>query len=205
MLYARHHLSRTVLLLLAALCACGRDEGERLGDTPPPDDVATDTTPADTNNVSALNDTDNTPDTAGWTAGLTAKPGSEMATLTAVRTASHDEFERIVFAFGPGPLPGFKVEYIDRPVRACGSGDVVELPGDAWLSIRLEPAQAHTDEGKPTVADRSRVLNYENLKALKLICDFEGQVEWVAAASMPQRYRTLELKAPLRLVVDVRK
>lgn len=198
MLYARHHLSWPVMMLTAALCACDRDEGDRLGDTPPAEVVA-ESASADTENVSALNN----PDTAGWTAGLTVKPGSEMATLLEVRTASHEGYERIVFSFGGGPLPGFRVEYIDQPVRACGSGDVVDLPGDAWLSIRLEPAQAHTEEGRPTVAERSRVLDYENLKALRMICDFEGQVEWVAAASAPQRYRTLELKAPVRLVVDV--
>jgi hypothetical protein len=201
MLSARLHLSRTVLLLLAALCACTADrEGEDRGDTPP-NDAAAESASANGKNVSALNK----PDTAGWTAGLTAKPGSEMVTLLEVRTAAHDEFERIVFAFGPGPMPGYRVEYVDRPVRQCGSGEVVDLPGDAWLSIRLEPAQAHTEEGKPTVVERSRVLALENLKALKMICDFEGQVEWVAAASSPQSYRTLELKEPSRLVVDVRK
>ena len=200
MLYARHHLFWPVMMLVAALCACARDEGDRSGDTPP-DEMAAESTSADTENVSALNN----PDTAGWTAGLTAKPGTEMATLLEVRTATHEDYERIVFSFGGGPLPGFKVEYIDKPVRACGSGEVVELPGDAWLSIRLEPAQAHTEQGQPTVAERSRVLNYDNLKGLRMICDFEGHVEWVAAASSPQRYRTLELKAPVRLVVDVRK
>ena len=197
--YARLFLSRTVLLLLTALCACGRQEGE--DDTPPPDGVVASSDSANTNNVSALNN----PDTAGWTAGLTAKPGSEMATLLDVRTAAHPEYERIVFGFGEGVVPGFRLEYIDRPVRACGSGDVVELPGDAWLSIRLEPAQAHTEEGRATIADRARVLDYENMKALRMICDFEGQVEWVVAASAPQRYRTLELKAPNRLVVDIKK
>jgi hypothetical protein len=159
MLSARLHLSRTVLLLLAALCACTADrEGEDRGDTPP-NDAAAESTSANGKNVSALNK----PDTAGWTAGLTAKPGSEMVTLLEVRTAAHDEFERIVFAFGPGPMPGYRVEYVDRPVRQCGSGEVVDLPGDAWLSIRLEPAQAHTEEGKPTVVERSRVLALENL------------------------------------------
>ena len=202
MLYARLNLSPTVFILLTALCACGREsEEERLGDTPPPDGTAAQSIAADRENVSALNN----PDTAAWTAGLSAKAGSEMATLLEVRTASHDGFERIVFAFGDGPMPGYRVEYVDRPVRACGSGEVVELPGDAWLSIVLEPAQAHTEEGKPTVAERSRSLAYENIKALKLICDFEGQVGWVVAASAPQRYRTLELKEPVRLVVDVRK
>lgn len=163
--------------------------------------MAADTPPATIENASVLSN----PDTAGWTAGLTAKPGAGMTTLRAVRTAAHADYERIVFAFGPDTMPGFKVEYIDRPVRQCGSGDVVELPGDAWLSIRLEPSQAHTEEGSPTIQERARTLNYENLKALRLICDFEGVVEWVAAVASPNAYRTLELKTPSRLVIDIRK
>lgn len=176
--------------------ACGRDE-----EGGQPETAAADTSSTIVNNASVLNN----PDTAGWTAGLTAKPGTGMATLLEVRTASHEPYERIVFAFGPEQMPGFKVEYIDRPVRQCGSGDVVELPGDAWLSIRLEPAQAHTEQGAPTVTERARTLNYDVIKALRMICDFEGQVEWVAAVASPNQYRTLELRDPLRLVIDVRK
>lgn len=199
MLFARIHLSLGVLLL-TALGACAGDREEVNPADTPPEESTTVAEPDDTNNVSVLNN----PDTAAWTAGLTAKGGSEMVTLTAVRTARHDEFERIVLAFEP-QLPGYQIQYVDRPVRQCGSGDVVELPGDGWLSIRLEPAQAHTDEGAPTVAERSRTPNYENLKALKLICDFEGQVEWVAAVVAPNQYRTLELREPARLVIDVKK
>jgi hypothetical protein len=195
MLYARI-TPLMFVLLLTALNACERDEeGGRSAAQ------AADSTPANSNNVSALSN----PDTAGWTAGLTAKPGDSMTTVLEVRTATHEAYERIVFGFGPERIPGFKVEYVDRPVRQCGSGDVVPLPGDAWLSIQLEPAQAHTDEGKPTIAERSRALNYPNLKMLKLICDFEGQVEWIAAVASPNQYRTLELREPARLVVDIRK
>jgi hypothetical protein len=199
MLYARSLLSVIALLSVCGLAACARDEAG-----PPRQDLpaaAADTSPAEDNNASALRN----PDTAAWTAGLTVKPGSEMTTLTEVRSAVHDEFERIVFAFGPGPTPGYKVEYIDRPVRQCGSGDVVELPGDAWISVRFEPSQAHTEEGAPTIAERSRALNYQNIKALRMICDFEGQVEWVVAVASPNRYRTLELRGPERLVLDVKK
>jgi hypothetical protein len=195
MLDARFFLSMSVLLLTAGF-ACARDEeGERSAT------LAADSAPANTNNVSALNN----PDTAGWTAGLTAKPGDSMSTLTDVRTAIHDDYERIVFGFGPEGISGYKLEYVDRPVRQCGSGDVVPLPGDAWLSIQLEPAQAHTEEGKPTIAERARTLNYPNMKALRLICDFEGIVEWIVAVSSPNQYRTLELREPPRLVVDIRK
>ncbi len=194
-IYARSYLSLKVVLVVA-ICACAREEGDR-----PAAALPADTPPANTNNVSALNN----PDTAGWTAGLTAKPGDSMATLLDVRTATHDAYERIVFGFGPESLPGFKVEYIDRPVTQCGSGNVVELPGDAWLSIRLEPARAHTEAGQPTIADRSRTLNYPNIKALRLICDFEGIVEWIVAVAAPNQYRTLELREPARLVIDIRK
>jgi hypothetical protein len=201
MLYARLLLSVNTLLVAIGLAACARDEeGGRLAA-----DAAVagaDTSPDTLQNASVLNN----PDTAGWTAGLTAKVGSGgMTILEAVRTATHDEYERIVFAFAPGSLPGYKVEYIDRPIRQCGSGEVVDMPGDAWLSIRMEPAQAHTDAGAPTIADRARTLNYENMKALKMICDFEGQVEWVAAVAAPNQYRTLELKEPPRLVIDIKK
>ena len=135
---------------------------------------------------------------------MTAKPGGAVATLAAVRTASHDGYERIVLEFKDS-IPSYRIEYLDPPVQQCGSGEVVAMPGEAWLSIRLEPANAHTEEGQPTVADRNRTLSYDNLKALRLICDFEAQVEWVAATAATQPYRTLELRAPARLVVDIRK
>lgn len=200
MLTARSYpSSKVVLLLITALCACARADEEARA--PGAATIAVDTVAANTNNVSVLSN----PDTAGWTAGLTAKPGDSMATLLEVRTARHDEFERIVFVFGPEGIPGFKVEYVDRPVRQCGSGEVVDLPGDAWLLVRLEPARAHTEEGKATVTQRDRALGYENMKRLKLICDFEAIVEWVAAVGYPGKYRTLELRDPARLVIDVRK
>lgn len=199
MLNARDHLSLKVVLLVWALSGCaGGDEGGRQNepDAGPPADSG----PVTTENASVLSN----PDTGTWTAGLTAKPGSEVATLSAVRTATHEEYERIVFEFSDR-LPGYKVEYIDRPVRQCGSGDVVELPGDAWLSVQLQPANAHTEEGKPTVAERARTLTYANMKALRLICDFEAVVEWVVAVGSPNRYRTLELREPPRLVIDIRR
>ena len=194
MLFARVHHSVSVLLLVACACARAGDEADL-----PAADAEADT-PVPTRNASVLKNLD----TAFWTSGLTAKPGSAMATLTEVRSAQHDEFERIVFTFEP-EMTGYHLEYVDRPVHQCGSGDVVELPGDAWLKVRLEPAQAHTEEGKPTIAERTRDLNYPNVKRIKLICDFEGVVEWIVAVASPNRYRTLELGDPPRLVLDVRK
>ena len=152
------------------------------------------------------------PDTASdvrnarWTADVTTtrRNVDGAATLRAVRTARHTGYDRIVFDFGTDPIPGYHIEYIDRPVRQCGSGDTVPLLGDAWLQVRMEPAYAHTDAGQPTIQDRARVPDLPTLLELKLVCDFEAQVEWVGGVRSPAGYRVLELSAPARLVVDLR-
>ena len=126
------------------------------------------------------------------------------AILKAVRSARHANYDRVVFEFEGTQLPSFKIEYIDKPVRACGSGDVVPFAGDAWLSVRFSGANAHTDAGEATIKDRDRSPNLTVVKDLKLICDFEAEVEWVMGVVSPNRYRVLELKSPTRLAVDIR-
>ena len=188
------------MLLAGALglAGCERDQTpERPGDA----DIPFDTTPAASDEATIADP----PDTVGWTSGTLSQKGDSISVLMEVRAARHDEFERIVFQFGPGSTPGYKVEYVDRPIRQCGSGEVVAMPGDAWLMVRLEPANAHTEAGAPTVAERKQVLNYENIKELNSICDFEAVVEWVVAVARPNAFRVLELKAPARLVVDIKK
>lgn len=140
-----------------------------------------------------------------WTAGVVASDRGdlEVATLLAVRTARHPDYERIAFEFDR--LPNYKVEYIDRPVIACGSGDTVPLPGDAWLEVDLRPTNAHTEQGRPTIETRTFAPAYPNLLELRLTCDFEAQVTWVAGVRSPNRFRVTELRNPARLVVDIRR
>jgi hypothetical protein len=140
------------------------------------------------------------------TAGTTDKRNRAdgAALLSAVRAARHDGFDRLVFEFRGDELPGYHIEYIDKPVRSCGSGEVIPLSGDARLQIRFEPTNAHTDDGKPTLAFRELVSKLPTVIELKATCDFEAQVEWVAGVSSPNKYRVLELKGPTRLVVDIK-
>lgn len=139
------------------------------------------------------------------TAGITEKKSPTGGVLLKeTRSAKHGNFDRVVFEFEGAQLPSYKIEYIDKPVRACGSGDVVPFQGDAWLSVRFTGANAHTEAGEPTIKDRTRSPNHTIIKDLKLICDFEAEVEWVLGVSSPNKYRVLELKNPTRLVVDVR-
>lgn len=144
---------------------------------------------------------------AEWTAGVTRVERTYVGvgTVVATRIARHDDFERLVLELAAGDtVPGYHVEYVDRPVRQCGSGNPVELAGDAWLSVRLEPARAHTEEGQSTIGERRlRPAQPVVLEAV-LTCDFEAQVEWVLGVSSPNRYRVLELTDPARLIIDIR-
>lgn len=141
-----------------------------------------------------------------WTAGTVEKqrPNLAPAILRAIRTGRHKGFDRVVFEFRGNAVPGYKIEYVDRPIRSCGSGDVVRVAGDGWLSVRMTPAQAHTDSGRPTIAYRERRLRLPLIRELQSTCDFEGEVEWVVGVSSPNRYRVMELSNPRRLVIDIK-
>ncbi len=142
-----------------------------------------------------------------WTADVTrvTRPASGAdEVLHAVRVGRHQGFDRLVFEFKEGRIPGHHIEYVDQPVRECGSGRPVEVPGDARLMVRLLSTQAHTEGGENTVGDRERQYNLRVIRELELICDAEGVVEWVLGVSGPNGYRAFELNAPSRLVVDLR-
>lgn len=139
----------------------------------------------------------------GWTAGVTQVRRGSGATLRAVRTARNAGWDRVVFEFDGADVPGYHVEYVDRPVRKCGSGDEAQVAGQGWLEVRITPARAHDEAGQVTVAQRERKLSLPVLRELELTCDFEADVTWVLGVASPNRYRVSELSGPARLVVDV--
>ena len=141
-----------------------------------------------------------------WTIGTTntKRNVSGVTTLSAIRIAQQDTFDRFVLEFAGTELPSYHVEYVDRPIRDCGPGDVVQVAGDAWLLIRLDPARAHDDQGRVTLEQRRAKPNLPILLEAHLICDFEAQVEWVLGVSSPLGYRVSELTQPARLVIDLR-
>jgi len=141
------------------------------------------------------------------TIAVSEKKRSERppATLKTVRTATHEGYDRIVFEFAESGLPGYRIEYTDRPVQKCGSGEAVSVRGDARMLIQIQPANAHTEEGGVTTyPERERTLSLPVMRELKLTCDFEADVQWVLGLGSKNRYRVVELLNPARLVVDIK-
>lgn len=181
----RRHRHAAAALVLLAIGSC------RQADAPQPEPVtAPRTAPAEV--------------FAGTVGTLHVRRDSQpVATLIDVRTARHDDFDRVVFEFR-GPVPGYRAEYVDRPVRKCGSGEVTAIRGDGWLELRMEPAAAHDDEGRATITARESALALPVLRELELTCDYEAVLTWVLGVTSPNAYRVQELSDPPRLVVDVR-
>ena len=204
---------QSILLLgcCVTVLSCARDS--KTTPAPPPNatpiisptatPIATPSAPTDT----ALSESGDTSDpTFEGTAGVTQKKRGELPprTLRTVRAAKHENFDRVVFEFAESGLPGYRIQYVNKPVRNCGAGEVVPVGGNGFLLIQILPANAHTQAGQATIDERERVLNLPVMRELKLICDFEADVQWVVGVSQVKRYRVLELSNPARLVVDIK-
>lgn len=193
---------RSILLLPLLLAACTPEEAERTLGTPRGTAAGTAGDSLDPN-APEMPSQISQADTA-WTTDAISVQRDEHAVLIDVREASHDGFDRIVMDFGTGAVPGYHVEYVRLPVTQCGSGEEVELPGTGFLSVRLQPAAAHNEEGQATVSQRDRRFEFPVLLRLVATCDFEADVTWVAALRTPNPFRVFELESPNRLVIDIR-
>ncbi|HKO94573.1 MAG TPA: DUF4339 domain-containing protein [Polyangiaceae bacterium] len=130
------------------------------------------------------------------------KRKGEPALLQALRTSKNDGFDRVVFEFRER-MPGYRLEYLDTPVRHCGSGAVPRIDGDAWLEVRFSPASAHTESGESTVRARELKPALSALREIERTCDSQGIVTWVVGTASARHFRAFELADPPRLVVDI--
>jgi hypothetical protein len=122
--------------------------------------------------------------------------------IKAVRVAQHPEcgYDRVVLDVG-GRVPGYSVRYVSAVVGDA-SGRTITIPGARYLLITLQPAQAHTDTGKPTVTSGVRQPRYPALASWALAGDFEGSVRIALGLAGQVSVRTGEL--PGRIYIDVK-
>jgi hypothetical protein len=138
-------------------------------------------------------------------------PNIGIYVLNDVRVGAHPEsggWDRIVFEFEPvdgfpGAHPGGIVEYVDEASQ-CGSGEPVEVEGEAILRVKLDATQAHDDNGNLTI-DAIEIEGPGNsiVEAVSF-CDFEGFVEWAIGVPAEQNFKVEFLQDPARIVIDIK-
>ena len=135
--------------------------------------------------------------------------GTGTALLRAVRVGRNPGFERIVFEFAGSSRPGYRVQWVDPPITADGSGEVVQVDGDAHLEIVMQPASG-VDLSAPQLTvvyggpDRVPVAGQTKvITDLVRTGDFEAVLTWVAGTTDRVPFRVITLADPTRIAIDL--
>ena len=164
-------------------------------DTPEPGATATETAPGPPFAADARPDT--------------AEPvgeGQTFLSVTDIRTAERDGYDRIVFDLeGKGSgSPGWRVEYVDQATDD-GSGHSVDVNGDAILRVSLSGTATPMDSGVDELArDRFEPDDTESVEEVVFRYWFEGYTTTFLGVDEAERpFRVFLLENPTRVVVDV--
>lgn len=133
-----------------------------------------------------------------------AASGGPLA-VTAVRVARQPGYDRVVFELDgrkPG-APGWRIEYVDNPTRD-GSGEPLDVAGDATLAIRIEGAGYPEDAGAEYADSATVPADVRVVEDVVLGAVFEGVYEAWIGTSRKAPFRVFRLEDPARVVVDIR-
>lgn len=195
----RRIASVVVSLTLLGFAGCGDDE-------PDDGDLAADGTTSTSESTSTTTGPSTT--TSGPEPSTTVTPGGEfegstsptstpapgdltIALLRAVAVDGGEGADRVSFTF-EGGIPGYDVSYIDPPVRQDGSGNVVDVDGTAFLSVRFAPASGFDslETFEPTYTGPAEVRgDTEVVTEVVRVGDFEANLTWVIGVDDKAPYR----------------
>lgn len=117
--------------------------------------------------------------------------------LSTVRAARQPGYDRVVFDFGPGALPPFVIEQVDRVIQG-GSGFVKPVQGNVFMVARfIQAGGAGEYRGATEVRPDTEVV-----REVVLSTDFEGALEFGVGLSRQACPRVTVLASPARLVLD---
>jgi hypothetical protein len=134
---------------------------------------------------------------------LAAAPAGaqETPTLVDVRAGRHPGFDRVVFEFR-GAVPEHRIDYVDQLVQD-GSGNPVTVAGAADLEVVFEGANAHEEDGTPTVSPRRFSPGLPAVKEVAQVGDYEAVVSYGIGVDRERPITVSTLSGPSRLVVDI--
>jgi hypothetical protein len=192
--------------LLAAVAATGCTDGSGEPSATPASTAAPTTPGGPTDTTGPGTATTAAP---RWTTATKAgtnnpKVPEDMPMLTAIRTGSHDGYDRVVLQFR-NDLPSWRVGYVDQVPSE--SGATVPLEGAASLFVQVDPAWAHDLDTPPYAATysgpRTLTPRYPTLRQVRLVDEFEGHLTFGVGLQRRVGFRVLELRGPPRLAIDV--
>lgn len=129
-------------------------------------------------------------------------PGASLS-VTGVRVAAHDGFDRVVYEFGGTGTPGWTVRYVDQAVQD-GSGDVIDVPGQSILEVSLTGTGYPFDTGVDQYSGPNPLAGSGGITEVTIATVFEGVTQsFIGLDSAKQPVTVSLLTDPARVVVDI--
>jgi hypothetical protein len=146
---------------------------------------------------------------AGAETSIVVAPATAKATalLDRVAVGRHEGYDRVVFQFRDDGLPGYRVEYVEPPLKEDGSGEPVDVAGSAFVVVRMEPASGfdlNSGEGELVYKGAKRLPGASVVKEVVRTGDFEAVLSWAIGLEDKVAFRVTTATAPSRLIVDFR-
>jgi hypothetical protein len=201
--YARR-IVRPLVLACALLAVAGCGGSSSTGESEPPA-AGTTTTTAPTTTA------EQTDPLAGAGTSIVVAPSTAKATalLERVAVGHHEGYDRVVFEFRDEGLPGYRIEYVEPPLKEDGSGDPVDISGNAFVVVRMEPASGfdlNTGEGELVYKGPKRLEGSSAgatvVKEVVRTGDFEAVLTWAVGLDSKVPFRVTTATSPSRLIVD---
>jgi hypothetical protein len=126
--------------------------------------------------------------------------------LTKVSELGDNCVDHVVFDFVPRgtDLPGYSITYADAPFTGDGSGAPVDVPGNAFVKVRIAPGYGYdfvnmrpTYTGSKSIA----VSNANHVKSIVETGDFEGVLTWVIGLDAKRPFSVEATAMPRRQLV----
>jgi hypothetical protein len=205
--YARRIRTLAVILIalggIAAASGCGDSSSNQ--SEPPAAGTTTATTPTTTTEgIDPL-------EGAGKTTVVGLTTAKATALLERVALGRHEGYDRVVFQFRGEGLPGYRVNYVEPPLKEDGSGNPVTIDGNAFLVVRMEPASGfdlNTGEGELVYKGPRRIegasAGTSVVKEVVRTGDFEAVLTWAIGLEEKVDFRVTTADSPSRLIVDFR-
>ena len=177
---------------------CGSSSHSSQPPTPP----GTTTVTAPTTTTAEQTDTLPGAGTSPVVAPATAKVTS---LLDRVAVGRHAGYDRVVFQFRDKGLPGYRVEYVQPPLKEDGSGNPVDVAGNAFVLVRMDPASGFdvsSGEGELVYKGPKRLPGASVVKEVVRTGDFEAVLSWAIGLEGKVPFRVTTAASPSRLIVD---
>lgn len=200
----RAFLTRTSLVVACALLAVSGCGSSRTSESEPPA-AGTTTAPA----LPATTTAEQVDPLAGAATSPVVAPATAKATalLDRVAVGRHEGYDRVVFQFRGDGLPGYRVEYVEPPLKEDGSGDPVAVAGSAFVVVRMDPASGFdlsSGEGELVYKGPKRLPGASVVKEVVRTGDFEAVLTWAIGLDAKVPFLVSTAASPSRLIVDFR-